>query len=202
MKSGIFLALLITFTGFLHAQEEWKLEKEKSGILVYTRKGDDTKLKEYKGITTVDAPIKEVADFINNVGEWDKIMYKCKEKSPRVLKQVSKNEYYAYLEISSPFPASDRDAIVLYTNYPPERDGSILIEFKAHPNFIPEKKGVVRVPEINGYWKLIPVSDKKTKVIHQSLSAPGGKVPAGLANTAAVDAPFTTLEKLKAILEK
>jgi hypothetical protein len=202
MNIKLLLILIVSFFQISQAQEEWQLEKDKNGIVVYTRRGDGTKLKEYKGITVVDAPIKRVSAFINNVPEWEKVMYKCKEGTPKVLKQVSKNEYYAYMEISSPFPASNRDVIVLYTNHSPENDGSILIEFKAQPNFIPEKKGIVRVPEVDGYWKLIPVSDTKTKVIHQSLSSPGGKVPAGLANTAAVEAPYSTLEKLKAILEK
>lgn len=202
MKFKLLVIAIFSFFISVNAQEGWQLEKDKNGIAVYTRKGEDSKLKEYKGITLVDAPLSKVYELINNVSGWDKVMFKCKEGSAKVLKQINKNEYYAYMEISAPFPASNRDAIIIYKNHPAAADGSVLIEFKAAPNYIPEKSGLVRVPEIVGYWKLIPVSKTQTKVIHQALSAPGGKVPAGLANSAAVDAPYTTLEKVKELLSK
>ncbi len=195
------LLVLMVLSISVIAQDQWNMEKDKEGITVYTRKIDGAKLKEYKGIVTVNATMKEVETVLRDVEGWDRIMFKCTENTAKVLKEINNNEMYTYMEISSPWPAKDRDVITYYKFNPTSSDGSMLVEFWGKADFIPEKKGLVRVPEVEGYWKLTDAGNGKTKIVHQAFSKPGGSVPDGLANSAAVNAPYTTLEKLRAIVE-
>ncbi|MCB0513615.1 MAG: hypothetical protein KDC60_04210, partial [Bacteroidetes bacterium] len=79
--------------------------------------------------------------------------------------------------------------------------GTVTVELEAAPNLVPINDNYVRVPEMKGYWKFIPKGNS-TEVIHQAYSLTGGNIPSGLANSAAVDTPFSMLSKLKNLAEK
>ena len=55
------------------AQEDWKLGKDKNGIMVFTRKVEGHKLKAVKATTKINANIKDIAAIIadfNNHSKW------------------------------------------------------------------------------------------------------------------------------------
>ena len=199
VKKFIAILTIITVVFAAFAAGEWSLEKDKNGIKIYTRRSESSKLKEFKGIMTIKGSPDQVAAILKDVSQHDKIMFKCRAGTAKVIKKVSDNEFYTYMEIDSPWPASDRDVITLY-KFSKGADGIINCQIKAFPEMMPEKKGFVRVPKTEGYWKMEPLTGGMVRVTNQALSEPGGSVPDGLANSAAVDAPYYMLNAIKGLL--
>jgi len=197
MKKYIFLLVSIFSTSLFATEPSWKLEKDKEDIKIFNRAIEGSKLKEYKGETTVNASVSQLVALFKDISKHDRLFYKCKKGSVRMQKKVNDNEFYTYMVIDVPWPATDRDIITKYNIKKAESNGTVTIEVSAEKNMIPEVSGLVRVPSMKGYWKFIPLTNGQTKVIHQAYSSPGGNVPEALANNASVEAPFTMLKALK-----
>jgi hypothetical protein len=198
---GISTLLVFFFTAtMLFAQENWILEKEKNDIKVFNRKLEGSKLKEYKGMVTVKATMDQILKIFKDVSRHEKFIYKAKPGSPKVVKKISENDFYTYMVIDVPWPASTRDVVTHYVVNKPDDKGVVTIDVEAAPKLVPEVSGMVRVPSMKGYWKFIPLKDGKIQIVHQAHSSPGGSVPEGMANTASVETPFSMLTKLKDLL--
>lgn len=190
----------ILFVSATFAQGAWEMVKQKDGITIHNRRMEGTKLKEYKGTVVVNASMKEVLDVLQNYKMHDRFVYKCKKGSVEMLKK-SGNDLYTYMIIETPWPASNRDLVTHYHTHAPAKDGSVTIVVSAVNGMRPVYKGIVRVDDMKGYWKVTPLSDGKVEVVHQAYSKPGGNVPEGMANSASVDAPFDMMTKLKALFK-
>ena len=55
--------------------------------------------------------------------------------------------------------------------------------------------------KVEGFWSLTP-REGEIEVIYEVHSEPGGSVPAWLANSFVVDAPFNTLQGLRQLAEQ
>jgi hypothetical protein len=66
--------------------------------------------------------------------------------------------------------------------------------------YLPLQQGFVRVSRVKGFWQLKPY-EGGVEVVYQVHSDPGGSVPAWLANSFVVDAPFNTLINLRKLAE-
>ena len=190
--------LLISFTAM--SQEDWKLEKNEKGITVYTRKMPDSKLKEYKGAVLYKTSVDKLVKVFKNEVNHDKFLYKAKVGSVKMVKKITDNDFFTYMVISIAF-VTDRDAITHYTIGAPDAKGAVTINIEGAADLLPKKEGFVRVPKMKGYWRFEPQTGGNVKVTHQAYSSPGGNVSDGMANTAAVDAPFSMLTKLKLLVE-
>jgi len=200
MRRFLALALSVFTIQFAIAQEKWEMVKEKDGITIYNRKMEGSKLKEFKGTVKIKGSVGQVLNYLTNYKLHDKFIYKAKAGSVKMVKQVSDSDFYTYMIIATPWPASNRDVVTHYVVNKPDKNGVVLIDVSGVPDLVPEVKDVVRVPKMKGYWKLTPVADGYVEVTHQAYSSPGGNVPDGMANSASVDAPFYMLESLRKLI--
>jgi hypothetical protein len=195
-----FYTTLFSFLAFATismAQTQWELVKNKDGIKVFNRRIEGSKLKEFKGNVIIKATVNDVVKVLSNPGNHDKFMYKAKKGSVEIVKKDSNGDFYTYMIIETPWPASNRDLVTKYHKEAPDKDGTIIINVSAVNNMKPEIRGNVRVESMKGYWKVTPLANNMVEVTHQAYSSPGGNVPDGLANSASVDAPFQMLESLR-----
>jgi len=172
---------------------EWKLEKTKDNIQVFTRPSANSNLKDSKVLSIVDGTPEEVLDLLLQFDAYEDWIPKCKES--RLLKKVSETDYYYYARYAAPWPVSDRDVVIHFT-VTKEASGRIVCQLIGEANYIEEVSGVVRVPHSNGRWFLTPQKDGKVEIINQYGSSPGGNIPDWLANTTAVSTPFDTMRNL------
>jgi hypothetical protein len=197
--------ILFALMGFiaisnLQAQDNWTLERDRDGIKVYNKRLEGSKLKAFKGIAVMKSSPKEVLKYLKDHTQHDKFMYKAKPGSVEVVKRVSDDEFYTYLEIVTPWPAQSRDVVSMY-KFSTDKKGVITCELKGFPDMVPQKHKIVRVPKMEGYWRIEPLEGGLVRVTVESFSEPGGNVPEGMANSASVDAPFSMLSKLRALVE-
>lgn len=198
IKYFLFLFILAGFFG-VKAQEDWTLARDRKGIKVFTRKAENSNLKDSKAEVVINAPIDEAYQLMKDFERHKEWMDKVGESE--ILKQVSDTEYFVYYVGEAPWPASDRDIIAQY-KIKKKRDGKIRFEAKGVPDYIPKKDDYIRVPYTDSWWELVPISDKKVRVVYYTSSDPGGNVPDWLANTTAEGTPYDTLKEMKRILEE
>lgn len=193
-----FLIFILLFSSVAVAQN-WQLEKDKEGIKIWTKKKEGSKLKEYRGVTSVKTTMDKIISVFKNVKYHESFFYKCMPGSVSLVKKDNENEFCTYMVLVAPM-IKNRDAVTQFIINPPAPDGSITMQLEAKPNLVPLKSSYVRIPEMKGFWKFIPKENGVIEVIHQAYSSPGGTVPESLANLAVVDAPYSMLSELKKLL--
>jgi len=102
--------VVLFFTNFLQAQNNWELKVDRDGIKVYTKKLDSSPLKAVKTVCTINTSLSVLTAVLLDVNGSLDWVYST--KSITLLKQVSPSELIYYSEIDVPWPASNRDFIV------------------------------------------------------------------------------------------
>ncbi|WP_051640713.1 START domain-containing protein [Thiomicrorhabdus sp. Milos-T2] len=178
----------------------WTLEPtdEDSPVQVWTQAVPNSKFKAFKGQVVVNQPLEKTYAVIHdtqNIPKWYHNTPIAKN-----IKTINKNQSLTYSVTKTPWPVTDRDSVTLVTNKP-LKNGGLLIELKAMPNAYPRQEDKIRIPRLEGFWKLIPKNEKQTEVTFQISAEPGGEIPSWLANAMVIDMPFYTLTNLKNRLE-
>ncbi|MDB5227698.1 MAG: hypothetical protein JWN78_1891 [Bacteroidota bacterium] len=202
MKKIILAALCIVCVFYIQAAAEsnWKLEKDKDGIKVWTRKPANATLKEYKATTIIETTTSKLISFFKNYTLFDKWMYKVDEGSVKLVKKNDDNDYYILMTMSAPFIKS-RESITHFVFNKPDPKGIIVVNLDAAPDLLPLNDKYIRIPRMKAYWKFVPLPNGKVEVTHQALSSTGGSLPEAIANLGIVDAPYSMLEKLKELIK-
>lgn len=196
MKKLICLMILamIPVAGItLMGDDGWKQEYDKEGIKVYTRQAPDYPVKEFMGVTVVEATPAVVNRVLEDAANFKNWMFECPDAA--LLEQKGPNDSIMWIVTSAPWPVSSRD-LVMETNVVAGKD-KIVRSFHAatHPSK-PVTKKYVRMPRLQGSWTLTAVPGG-TEARYQLKSDPGGSLPAWLADMKVKDTPFGTLKGLK-----
>jgi hypothetical protein len=199
IKQFAFFFILISATGILNAQENWNLERDRQGIKIFTRKSSKNSMKDSRAELIVKGTPDQIINEFRNTANHKNWMHRI--STSELIKKINNSEFYAYYVASAPWPVSDRDAIVHYI-IKKEPNGNYTIYANGNPNMIPLKDGKVRIPKLDSIWEIVAQSNGTTKIIYTTSTEPGGNVPTWLTNSSATDAPFETVSRLKAIVEK
>ena len=179
---------------------KWKLEKNQNNIKVYTRKTEDSKIKEFKAITTINTSVSTLINVLNDVEAYPEWIQDV--KYTKTLKQITSNERYDYYEISVPWPLDNRDIIVHYKIEQDAQTNIVKAKITGKPDYIPKKSGVVRIEKAKGIWQFTPKENGKVQILYQFLGDPAGNIPAWIINLFIVDGPYKTLTNLKEFVKK
>ncbi|MEM9888168.1 MAG: START domain-containing protein [Bacteroidota bacterium] len=186
------LVLFISFCSYFSctAQTSWKKAYEKDGLLIHTRTSKDG-LFEFKSDKTMSQAIEKILSVIRDYKAYPEWSYKT--KSLRILERINPDTHYAYTVVDFPFPMKDRD-LITYSETTYEANGNLIISLKSVPDKI-AKTEYVRINKVRGFWKLIPLSDNKTRVIYQLASESVG-LPNWLVEMFALEAPIQNMSEL------
>ena len=179
----------------------WDLQPtdESSSVKVWTKAVKNSKFKAFKGQVQINAPLDRVLHVIRDTEQIPSWYYRT-QKAVK-LKKINDSQSLSYSVTSAPWPVSNRDSVTLSTKRALP-NGDYLIELMAQPDAYPKQPGLVRIPKLDGFWKLHVISTNITEVTFQIAAEPGGDIPSWLANSMVIDMPFYTLSNLKAKLEK
>lgn len=175
-------------------QEDWKLAKNKNGVLVYTRNAKGTKLKEFKAKVTIRTSMKSLVDLLEDVPNYPK--WQATVTSSKILKRINENEFYIFYSSDIPWPITDRDIVLIATRTKSSK-GNIVYSFKTTPDYIKEKEGFIRIRKGYGAWELNPKDNGFIEVVYRFYGDPGGSLPEGIINMFIVDGPYKTLLNIK-----
>jgi hypothetical protein len=202
MKRKIFFTTLMMIVQVISAfaQEDWKLQKDKDGIKVYSAAFPDSKIRAIKVVASYEASPGEIADLVmdvNTATEWVSHL-----KSSSLIKSVSQNELYYYAEVSLPWPVANRDFVAHLTRYENAQTGTITIEGPAVAGMTPEKKGIVRINNSDGKWIITPLGNNQVRVEYSLHVDPAGSIPAWLVNMFSGETPLQIFENLRQELKR
>ena len=189
------LGLLIIFLSTpLHAQTDCELRKSTHDIYMYVCNVPDSKVKAVRAEFYVETTLSEFAGHILEPDTYKTWQYNMVES--RLLKRLSASELIYYCEIGAPWPASNRDLISRVKITQDSVSKVMTFEMQSLPDYIPERKGIVRIPKSEGKWVMTPVSSNKIKVNYSFLVEPGGSLPSWLVNLVIADGPHQSFVNL------
>jgi hypothetical protein len=195
----IFLLTLISSQCYAQSAEEWKLQKTRDSIFIYTKLPEGSKFKSIKSITEYKCSLSTLLNLIKDVNSHSTWIYKCTES--KMLKINSDSSFIFYEHFEVPWPANDRDIIIKNKiNYDPIRK-TVLITEEGIPDYLPEKNDMVRIQSYHGTWKL---RDERNGLIFSEYIVtidPGGYIPAWIINLFATTGPYESTMKLKKIFK-
>jgi hypothetical protein len=127
-------------------------------------------------------------------------MQDCTEA--KLIKKTNLFERYTYIILHVSWPGTDRDNVVYSVIRQDEKSRAVTISLIGKPDYFPQRKNLVRIPVMNTLWTFQPLQSGKIKIIYQTNSDPGGRLPAAIVNLAIVDMPFFTLLRLREIIKE
>jgi hypothetical protein len=196
-KPLLFICAILIIANSATAQDNWKLEKEKDGITVYSGTSSEAVFKSFKAHTLIDASIHSFVAVlldIDNMMDWGYNL-----KYTELLEKSGDTLQIYYAEASAPFPFKNRDGIYRNQFYWLADSNKLVVDIQLLPEFKEADDDFIRVKG-KGYWHIIVLGDGKLDVTFHMEVDPGGNIPAWLANIFVEDTPIYTLEKLKEVI--
>lgn len=190
-----FISFLLVITSGLRAQDGWYTEFTKNGITVYTRGVTGSDIREFKGISIIDAPadvVNNVLDDIPNLANW---MPDCLVS--KIVEKKSNDYMILYQVIKTPWPLNSRD-FTFETRITKDKE-KIIRTVRAVPHSsYPPTGNYVRITNMTGQWTLLRQDNNtRTLAIYQIKTDPAGNIPVAVANTTSKKLPYETLLRLK-----
>ncbi len=193
----LFISLLTLFllsssftADSLLSDKGWILTKEKKGIKVYTRK-NDSGLKEIRMTTSIKASIDDFMNVLNDTERYQEWVYKCSEA--RKTREVSVDEFFYYVELDFPFPASNRDLFVKTKQWIDSNGKYFSKSVSANDQEVVDDSNV-RIKDYSALWSATPQSDGTLLLEYESSSDPGGNIPYWIVNLGITVGPLKSMQ--------
>jgi len=199
MKTIFFCCLCVQLINFDSGASEWRLKDQRDGIAVYSRHSDVSKFNDIRVETDLPGTIAQLSSILLDVEKYPQWAY-C-TKSSSLIRKIGDNEVIYYSEISAPWPLANRD---FYADTKLSCDSgmrSMCLVSRGIKDFLPEKKGLVRIPRSTAVWNISQKSDKVLHLEYVLQVDPGGCVPAWIANLFATKGPMETFAGLRKQME-
>jgi START domain-containing protein len=178
-----------------YAQDNCSLKKDDEGIKVYLCDSETSNFKIIQVELDVPATISQYAATVIDIDQYHEWQYKI--IGIKTLKKISNTELYYYSEVHTPWPTANRDFIFhLQMRQDPETK-VLTVELTEIPDYLPEKDGIVRIPQAHSILTVTPIDKTNVHVRYVLDIDPGGEVPAWIANLFSAQAPWYTYKNLK-----
>jgi len=187
----IFLCAVSSVKG----QYNWVLKKDKEGIKVSSRHSDRSKFNDIKVEMDLPGNIYQLLNILMDVDKYSQWSYSVSKSE--LIKKLSPIKLVYHLEVTAPWPVTDRD---LYATFEVKIDSvtrSIKILAAGDSNYRPVNKNFIRIPHSKAIWDIQTVSNKMIHIVYILEIDPGGSVPAWIMNMFGTKAPFITFQNLK-----
>jgi len=194
LSGATLLFFYLVTVDFLYAQS-WNFVKERDGIMIYTRKENNSSLKSFMGVMDVKTTMRKVCSLVGNVKNtswWDQNV-----REINVLFYEENKHIQYYLIYHAPWPLNDRDLCVDASISTDPETGERIIYSVPLADRIPEKPNLVR---IKNYWQRWTIQPRDNGIIHLILEGyvdPGGSVPAWLYNMVITETPLNVLRGIQ-----
>ena len=174
----------------------WEQIHEEEGVTVYKRDSSLGDLPDFKATSIIKASVFDVIAVIRDVDRREEWVFRCEDS--RVVKSYDHFEVLLYHRTDSPWPADDRDAAIKTNLFELEPDREYLAYFKGVKNkLIPVRDDAIRLPIVEGYYRLKYLKPNETQVTYFVHLDPGGYLPRWLVRMTTYEFPTDTLIGLR-----
>jgi hypothetical protein len=196
MKVLLALAIVFIFEGYLYAQTNWTLQKEKDGIKISSRPSKTSQFSDIRVELDLPGTREQLAAILLDVNQYKEWSYATKKSS--LVKQLGPDKLIYYTEIEVPWPATNR---CFYANFELKRElstGTIEVIAVNIPGYGQVSNDLVEVPFTKGIWNIKTISDRLIHVDYLLELNPGGSLPAWVLSLFSTKGPMETFENIKA----
>ncbi|MFP4620878.1 MAG: hypothetical protein ACLFM7_06170 [Bacteroidales bacterium] len=194
------MILFLLFPLNIHPDNQWELIKDKRGIKIYSKSGDNSEYIEIKGVSEVRSNLTAFVALMKDVNGFENWMHAAKETS--LIEKNNEYHFSYYLHSDIPWPAKDRDVVLNFRIF---RDTSHQVIYTTASNLkgkIPKKEGIRRIPSVKSSWRFVPIEGNRVKIIFETLVNPGIQLPDWLAEKIYQLAPYHTIKNMKQTVQK
>lgn len=179
----------------------WTLIDREDGIAVAEREVAGRDLPMMRAVGIIDASIYELVAVLRDSGRRREWMHRCIES--RLIERLGEFESVVYNRTDAPWPLSDRDVVVKTTFYTVEPHQAYIAAFESTRSAaVPRLDDVVRMPKLEGHYRLERISERRTRVEYVINADPGGWLPRWLVKRASRELPLLTLKNLRRQLRR
>lgn len=200
MARIILVLSLFFLPQFLHAQYNWKLEKEKNGILVYSSDVPYSAIKAFKVECTFNGNYDKLISILSDVKENSKWVYHI--RTSELLETYSELDVVYYAETNMPWPMSDRDAIIRLKFNTDSLPKFMTVTGTSEPDRVPVKPQFVRMKHYTAIWNVTMPTNKSIHIEYILEMNPGGSIPVWFTNMFAKKGPLESFSNLKDKLQE
>ena len=201
MRNCMLLLLFYLFFSNGYAQEGCHLKKDSEAIKVFLCETEESAFKTIKVQLEAETTLKEYAAGLLDIESYKYWQYNILD--PHILKVINKKEVIYYSEVDTPWPISHRDLVFHLKMWQDSTSQVLYVSLEQLPDYIPEKEGIVRIPEAKSLLSVTPINENRVSVSYIIHVDPGGEVPAFIANLFSAQTPWQTFknyrDRLKAI---
>jgi hypothetical protein len=179
-----------------YSGDGWKLVINKNGISVFTRPAQDSKVDEFKAITTIKSELEVLGEVMKDIPAQPQWIADCSHA--RVVKRIDNSTLLIYSVYKTPWPVTDRDTVIkTVTRMDPKKRWFTIHMESASSHPVPVKSNRVRIRKLKGRWTFRKSGNGSVIVTYNLSVDPGGSLPLWLANRTSRKSPYTTLANLR-----
>lgn len=176
---------------------DWELAKEDKShqIRVYTRAAEHSDMREFRGELRVQTSLSALVALIEDNKAGPQWIHNC--RALEVIEQISAQQRLFYMVTEAPWPVKDRDSVIESVLTQDSALGTVHIDMQVRNDVFPANDEFIRITDMQGFWEFQPQDDGWVMVIYQVHADPAGGIPAWLANSMVVEAPYYTLKNMR-----
>lgn len=199
-RLGPVLVLLALFAAasVTRAEDAWRVRRDADGIEIATRPVEGSPFHEVRGRVTLDAPMAAIVAVLRDKTVAPRWIAYCAEA--RILERPSETEALTYTWNDMPWPVRDRDIVMRVFWSRDAETGVVSMDAHAEAGSAPSVAGRTRLEYVRTRWRLVPGPGGSVDAEFRTHVDPASRVPAWLSNALLGDAPYRSLESMRALL--
>jgi hypothetical protein len=195
---SILIVSLLTSTN--SAQHNWKLEKDKNGIKVYSSKMIQSDFKAIRVECTFSGSYSKLISILTNVSKHKSWVFHS--NGSELIQRISPYDVVYRGETEMPWPMSNRDFVVRLRINTDSLPKFLTITGTSEPGLVPVSPKNVRVKNYKASWRVSMASSNSIHIHYELELDPGGSIPGWIANMFVSKGPFETFSNLEKELKK
>jgi len=178
----------------------WQRVHKEDGITVERWSASAGGRPHLRTTTVIDAGIALVSSVLRDVERHPEWRNRCAEA--RVLQREGDDKLVVYSRTEGRWPVADRDS-VFASEVLRREPGRVEIHFRnVESPLMPPVRGIVRMPSVDGYYRLEALDAGRTRVEYELEMDMGGLVPSFVTRYVSDEMPLHTLQGLKQQVKK
>lgn len=191
LLAAAFVASLFGGARPTHADESWRVMRERDGVTLERRAVEGSRYYEYRvRAHSTASPAVAVERIWSGIGNEHPPTVKH-----RTVVRREGDELVVYDQIHTPV-VSDRD-VTIRIRKSADGHGAFDISFESASDVGPPPAvGYVRLPVVRGSWRIEPAAEGGSNIAYRCYSEPGGAIPAFLVRGAQQDSTLDEFERV------
>lgn len=192
------LPILLMFISVISQATDWVIKKDDIGIRV-SQQATGSGYPITRGTVEIDSSSDAVISLMRDHPVCYRWLFGCKQS--RLIQQYDAQSRLDYVVLKSPYLFADRD-MYLYTVLTVDRAAqSVLIRLSGRDTHDAGQPGLIRIKDMQGFWRMQTLPNLKTAVTYQVYNNPQLPPSAFLSNYL-VGSVFQTLKNLRLVAQE